>query len=107
MRNVIKCSYSHPVPCQRHISPPLSEGVFSGLVLGMAGCPHDKEAQIVEQICTSPRNETFTLLSCYNCFITFSLISVSVQLLNGQVEARALFDEILGPIKTVCMVRRL
>lgn len=36
-----------------HISPPLSEGIFTGLVLGMAGWPHDKEAQIVEQICSN------------------------------------------------------
>lgn len=29
----------------------MSEGVFSGLVLGMAGWPHHEEPQIVEQIC--------------------------------------------------------
>eukprot|EP00438_Fugacium_kawagutii_P009228 Skav215168 [mRNA] locus=scaffold4227:43183:49414:+ [translate_table: standard] len=38
-------------PC---ISPPLSEGVFSGLVLGMAGWPNAEETQIVEQICAEP-----------------------------------------------------
>ena len=91
------------MPCQRHISPPLSEGIFTGLVLGMAGWPHDKEAQIVEQICTSLCNEDSQL------YITFSLIFVSVQQpLDGQVEARALVDGIpCGPINRSCMVRRL
>lgn len=75
------------MPCQRHISPPRSEGIFTGLVLGMAGWPHDMEAQIVEQICTSPR--IYHVLSHFLLFLSVE------QPLDGPVEARALVDGIL------------
>ena len=37
--------------CVRQISPPLLDGIFTGLVLGIAGWPSTEEPQIVEQIC--------------------------------------------------------
>lgn len=53
-----------------HISPPLSEGIFTGLVLGMAGWPHDMEAQIVEQICTNGGSAAHGIGSNINALMT-------------------------------------